>query len=119
MGKEKTYTIKGKKLVLRPLVIGQVRMLTQLFEELDIDENTTFPELIDRLLVEKLSQAMEVIFPGQTGDINWDLVEYELLDEIISDFLSQNPRLIRRLKGLFGSLAQLAGTPILSSKNTA
>jgi len=93
-------------------------MLTKLFEDLDIDENTTFQELIDKFLGQKLPEAMEAIFPGQTKGINWELVEYELLDEIVSDFLSQNPRLIGRLKGLFGNLVQLAGTPIPSSKNT-
>ena len=107
----KEYTIQGKTLVLKPLTVGQVKQLLSLMEDLDVDENTSFGALLDKVLGEKLEQAMSIIFPNQQAEqIRWYDVEYETLDEVVTDFLHLNPRLIERLKRFFGSLVQVGAT---------
>ncbi len=107
----KEYEIQGKRLVLKPITVGQVKQLLVLFENLEVDENTSFKDVLDALLGDKLSQAMGIIFPNQGVEtIRWDEVPFELLDEVVTDFLHLNPRLTNRLKRFFGSLVQAGAT---------
>ncbi len=103
------YNIQGKELELKPVTISQIRVVTAAFMELEIDEATKLPELLDKLLNEKLDEVAEAIFPK--SGVKWGDVTYELVDEIVEDFLSLNPRLTNRLRSLSGSLVRdLAGT---------
>ncbi len=107
----KEYIIQGKKLVQKPLVVGQVRQLLKLLEDLEVDENSRFAELVDVLIGEKLPRLMAIIFGDEAQAIRWDAIPYEVLDEVIADFFGLNPRLTSRLKGLLTSLTPLASKP--------
>jgi len=102
----KKYKINGKEFVQKPLTIAQVREFLKIIGDLDVNENTTYRDLINVLLESKLSDIMGIIFhkqKEQAEKINWEEVPYDIIDEVISDFFDLNPRLISRLRSLLES----------------
>ncbi len=107
----KKYLIQGKQLEQRPLVIGQVRQLLKLLEDLELTENSRFAEMVDVLIGEKLPELMRIIFGEAAAEVDWETVPYDTLDEVVTDFFELNPRLISRLKSLLTNLTPLAAKP--------
>jgi len=103
--KYKSFKVQGKQLQLKPLTIGQVKKFISVIKDLEIDEKMVVADLISKIIDEKLTEFMEIIFPKQGAkNIKWDEVEYDTFDEIIEHFLSLNPRLTERLRNLLKNL---------------
>ena len=108
--KDKVYQIAGRQFRLEKLKIGQLKLFDELVKGLALDPALPVAEamaaLLDHFLEEKLSLVMQIIFPGQGAEkLEWLAVDYDTIDEVVEDFLSLNPRLKRRLKSLFSTLA--------------
>ena len=106
--KEKTYKIQAQVLKQGPLTLRQMRGFAALVSGLDADD-ISVGKLAEKLASEKIVEFMTVLFPEHAEKIDWEQVTYEQIDEVIEDFLSLNPRLIKRLRSLFASLASMQG----------
>jgi hypothetical protein len=96
------YKIDGKTFELKPLVVKQLKMLTELFEDLKIDPKDSNVEIINKIITEQLTRVMGIIFYGQPCDkVDWQEVPYEIIDEVVESFFVLNPRLKMRLTQLF------------------
>ncbi len=104
MSEKKTWTIEGKKLELEQITIAGTKKLLALFSDLDIDETSNFISLLDKLVDEKMSGFMEIIFGPGAAEISWEEVPFDTVDEMVSLFFDINPRLKARLQQLFGNL---------------
>lgn len=102
MENKNTYEINGQKFVLKPLVVKQLKMLTELFEDLKIDPAESNVQIINKLITEHLTKIMGIIFYGQPWEkVDWQEVPYETIDEVVESFFVLNPRLKMRLTQLF------------------
>lgn len=105
----KKYKIAGKEFTQKPITVGQMKQFSALLQDFNVDENSSFKDLIAGLMENKVPEVMAIILQGPgVKSINWDKVPYDQLDEVIEDFLSLNPRLTRRLKDLLNALARRA-----------
>lgn len=115
------FKIADKTLIVKAVTIGQLKALKDFVIDLGINEKMEVAHLLDEAL-DNLNEFMStVIFPDQgAADIDWDKVEYETLDEIITAFFSKNPKLFARLKQ-FGALfsSPTASPAATMSENTA
>ncbi len=104
MSEKKTWTIDGTVLELTPITIAGTKKLLSLFADLDVNEESTFVSLLDRLASDKLAGFMKILFGEDAATISWQDVPYDTVDEIVEFFLTTNPRLKARLQQLFGNL---------------
>ena len=102
MENKNVYKINGQSLELKPLVVKQLKMLTELFEDLKIDPKDSNVEIINKIITEQLTRVMGIIFYNQPCDkVDWQEVPYEIIDEVVESFFVLNPRLKMRLTQLF------------------
>lgn len=104
---EKEYMINGIKLTQKPLVVGQVRNLMKLLGDLEVTEDSNFSDMVEVLINDKLRELMCIIFGKDAEQINWLMVPYDVVDEVLTDFFALNPRLTGRLKSLLANLTPL------------
>lgn len=126
----KKYQVQGRELIQLPLKNRQMFRLGPILGELDLDKLKTrmeggkeFGDLIADLGPELLSRFLNVIFDGQDDGIDWGEETADLTLEIIEDFLSLNPGLIRKSGSLYRNLVSIrrgaaAEEPEDSGKNT-
>jgi hypothetical protein len=100
-----SYTIQDNKLEMRKLTINTFNEIIQIIADLEINQdNITVKDIVNVLVGVKVKELMKLLFGKDAINVNWDLVEFDLVDEIIEDFFLLNPRLTKRLKSLFGGL---------------
>ena len=100
-----TFTVK-------PLTIAQFRKFMALIGKVSEKEMSGWKDLLEILSGDGLKDFMiEIIFPGQGAEkVDWEMVEFDLVDEIIDSFLALNPRLKNRLKSFFSIFSPMIMT---------
>ncbi len=100
------YDIQGIKLTLERLTINKVTKVMEFIAGLnvDVEKGLVVKDIVNILLNEKIKEFAFILFGKDANLIDWGLVEYELIDEMVEDFFLLNPRLKKRLSGLFNSL---------------
>lgn len=100
---EKSYNVQGKVLHLRDkATFWQVRNTAAIISNLEIDEKSNVVEIINKI-GDGLTEFMQTIFDRDTDGlafVEWNDVEFDLVVEIITDFLSSSVQLKRVLNGL-------------------
>lgn len=99
--KKNQYTIQGVEFQLKPIKVGQIRKALRLVGDVEFDESKA-SEMIDKLLGDKLAELAFILFGEDARKVDWNNVEYDQIDRIVSDFLQLNPMLKKRLSALFG-----------------
>lgn len=110
--KEKyVYNVLGTHLRMKPMKMRQIRDFVAMFSDLRAPDKEkkefNFKALTKLLFAEKLKEVAIIVFGGEAANIQWDEVEYEIIDRMLEDFFDLNPSLIARLK-------ELANTFVLS-----
>lgn len=115
--KEFTYEIGGKRYVQRPLVLGQVRQLSELADGMALPESANVTEVVG-LLGDKMFRALAVVLteegtsPGDkdieklADELEWAM-EPEMAIEVVEDFFDCTPiaSLLERIGGLLDRFA--------------
>lgn len=118
---DKVYNIQGHELRLEKVKIIQLEMLADIIGEIDFDKETkTLADIIKIIRKQGFNKFMEIAFyPADTSDIDWKVVDFETVDEVIEDFFVLNPRLKKRaLTFLNDFLPKLVGLLTAFSKDT-
>lgn len=105
----KKYKINGKEFTLKKLTWGQFTRFFSLIEKVDVNLESSPLTILGNAIRDNASGIFsEIIFPGQGAEkIDWNDVDYDIVDEVLEDFLHSNPRLRRRLSQLIGSFASM------------
>ena len=112
----KVYTIADQKFILKKFKVGQFKRITELFGNIDIKEDSTFPQIITQITDNKIETFMSIIFEGQPVDkVKWSEIDYDTVDEVIDDFFLLNGRLKMRLMQFFATLLSPAGIAVIQS----
>jgi hypothetical protein len=122
------YEINGKRLILKPLVIGQVKQLTHAIGHLKIPGNIDIPGLVS-LLAEELPGVFAIILTPEgmrlkDKDINAlaeefeETINIETAIQIVEDFFDLNP-IASVLERLTGAIVKIQNQAIQSSTSSS
>lgn len=112
------YGINGKRYVQKPLVLGQLRQLTEVLKGIAWTPETAFTDII-ALVGDRLPSALAVVLveegtsPGKK-DVEAlakeleDALDVDTAVKVVEDFFTLNPvvSLLERLRGLAGKMAK-------------
>lgn len=105
----KTYPIAGREFKLYKVKMAQLALFSDFVKQLNLSTNTSMVDIVNNLLENEIGSFMDMIFPNQGAkNVDWLEVDYDTVDEVLTDFFTVNPRLKERLKGLL-STSELAG----------
>ena len=105
----KTYPIAGRELKLYKVKMAQIALFSDFVKRLNLSTSTTMVDVVNNLLENEIGSFMDMIFPNQGANgIDWLEVDYDTVDEVLTDFFTVNPRLKERLKSLL-STSELVG----------
>lgn len=127
----KEYKFGDKTYIQKPLVLGQMRQLSKMFQGLEITGNMTIVTLID-LLGEELPKALAVVLTEKGGSIR-DKQLHEMAEEleysisiddavqVAEDFFECNQvtSLSEKITKLFGGMLNLEKTTEETGSNTS
>ena len=117
----KEYTIQGQKLKLEKVKIIQLEMFAEIIGEIEFGDNPTgIADIIKVIRKQGFKKFMEIAFyPQDISKIDWNIIDYETVDEVIEDFFVLNPRLKKRALTLLNDfLPKLVGYLTAFSKGT-
>lgn len=111
---EKKYEVQGHILTLRETATyKQVANALKLMGELEVDENTSFPKLVNELAAQGETLFTDTIFYYEPNarQIKWDEVPFDTIVDMVQDFLSSSTylsALVKKFGIIFQSLDRLA-----------
>ena len=113
-----TYEINGKRYVQRPLVLGQLKQLTEVLKGLAWTSGTDLTDII-ALVGGRLPSALAVVLteegalpgkkdiPSLAKELE-DALDADTAIKVVEDFFTSNPvaSLLERLRGLAGKMTK-------------
>ena len=118
-----TYEINGKRYVQRPLVLGQLKQLTEVLKGLAWTSGTDLTDII-ALVGGRLPSALAVVLteegalpgkkdiPSLAKELE-DALDADTAIKVVEDFFTSNPvaSLLERLRGLAGKMTKTGEKP--------
>lgn len=101
---EKEYTIFDRLFTQGPLTLNQFRKFLSILEHFEVGESDSFASVLTQLSADRVNEVMGIVLEGDHDKIDWNEAPFDLIDEVVTDFLSLNPRLKLRLSELLSTL---------------